>query len=39
MAVRFEALPGEEYVIETRCRWVEVGAGYGQGGWLCDDDD
>ena len=35
--VRFEALPEEEYLIETRCRWVAQGAGYGQGGWLCDD--
>ena len=37
-AVVFEALPSEEYLIETQCRWVEQGAGYGEGGWLCDDE-
>ena len=36
-AVTFEALPGEEYLVETQCRWVEEGAGYGEGGWLCDE--
>ena len=36
-AVVFEALPGEDYIIERQCvRSMKAGYGDGKGGWLCN---
>jgi hypothetical protein len=32
-SVHFEALPGEQYLIERQCPWTDAGGG----GWYCAD--
>jgi hypothetical protein len=37
--IEFEALPGEDYLIERQCiRSMKAGYNDGKGGWLCDPD-